>query len=158
MSLRDHYLRTTYRVTGVDPPIDIRIGEPCPALDALLEKHGVRCWAFITAWNPGSKRLDDAENRRRQARLEADVEQGGHVFYRGAGVPDDFVGRGSESSIQAPRSSSGLPDPAGAEWRPEISILIAGLDHGAAVALGRKFDQAAIVFGEAGNKAELVFI
>jgi hypothetical protein len=134
MSLRDHYLRTTYRVTDVDHAIDIRVGEPCPALDTLLEKHAARCWAFITAWNPGSNKLDDAENRRRQAQLEADMKRGGYACYRGAGVPDQ------------------------GDWSPEGSLLIMGLKREDAVEVGRKYGQAAIVAGAAGVGAELVFI
>jgi len=137
VSLRDHYLRTTYRVTGVTPPIDIRIGERCPELDALLDKHAARSWAFVTAWNPGSNKLDDAENRRRQEELENEVRKSGFVFYRGAGIPDD------SSSI---------------EWTPEESILIAGINSEDAVKLGKKCRQAAIVTGDHGAPAELVFI
>jgi len=133
MTLRDHYLATTYRVTAVDPPIDIRIGELCPALDALLEKHGARTWAFITAWNPGSQKTDDATNRRRQAELEAEVKQGGYAFYRGAGVPDE------------------------ADWDPEASLLIVGISSDDAVKLGKKYGQAAIVAGQISSRAELIF-
>jgi hypothetical protein len=134
MSLREHYLRTTYRVSGVTPAIDIRVGEACPALDALLEAHAARCWAFITAWNPGSRKLDEADNRRRQARFEADMKQAGYVFLRGAGVPDDERG-----------------------WQPEESLLVVGLKRDDAVEWGRKCGQAAVVTGVAGDKAELVF-
>ena len=134
MSLRDHYLRTAYRVTGVTPAIDIRIGEPCPPLDALLDKHATRNWAFITAWNPGSKKLDAGENQRRQATLEAEVKQDGYVFYRGAGVPDEK------------------------DWDPEESIFIMAIGKEAAVRLGRKFGQAAIVVGDRSAPAQLIFI
>ena len=134
MALRDHYLRTTYRVTGVTPAIDIRIGELCPPLDALLDKHAVRSWVFITAWNPGSKKLAAGENQRRQAALEAEVQQGGTVFYRGAGVPDEK------------------------DWVPEESILIVGINSEDAVKLGKKYAQAAIVTGERSAPAELIFI
>ena len=134
MSLRDHYLNTTYRVTGVTPAIDIRVGAPSRELDALLDQHAARCWAFVTAWNPGSKKLDAAENQRRQDALEAEVKQGGYVFYRGAGVPDEK------------------------DWVPEESLLIVGIDSGDAVKLGKKFAQAAIVTGERSAPAQLIFI
>jgi hypothetical protein len=150
-SLRDHYLRTTYRVTEVDPAIDIRVGEPCPALDALLKKHEsgeagdhpstfhvhpspARSWAFITAWNPGSKKLDDAENRRRQEQLEAEVKQGGYVFYRGAGVPDE---KG---------------------WQAEESMLILGIEPAEATRLGKKYGQVAIVMGTLNALPKLLFL
>ena len=134
MSLRDHYLRTTYRVTEVDPAIDIRIGQSCPPLDALLDQHAARCWAFITAWNPGSNKLEATENRNRQDRLEAEIKQAGYFFYRGAGVPDRD------------------------DWEPENSILIFGLNRDAAVKLGKQYEQLAIVVGDRGGLAELVFL
>jgi len=175
MSLRDHYLRTTYRVSAVAPPIDIRIGELCPRLDALLEKHGAgeagdhpstfilhpcpaRTWAFITAWNPGSKPTDDATNRRRQAELEAEVKQGGYAFYRGAGIPDDLIERSSGSSFHVPRSSFGQAEPAAPGWKAEDSILIVGLDRDDAIAIGKKYGQAGIVIGTRGGEAELLFM
>lgn len=133
-SLAESYRRTTYRVTQAEPPIDIRIGAPCPALDTLLEKHGARAWAFVTAWNPGSKKLGDAENRNRQGQLEAEVAQGGYVFFRGAGVPD------------------------GKDWLPEESMLILGIERDEALRLGRKYGQVAVVCGFSGGTAELVFV
>lgn len=133
-SLAENYRRTTYRVTEVQPAIDIRVGALCPVLDALLEKHAASCWAFITACNPGSNRLDPAANRRRQAVLFAEVRELGYVTYRGAGVPD------------------------AENWEEEASILIVGIDRGTAVKLGAEFEQAAIVFGARNGKAELVFI
>ena len=134
MSLRDHYLHTTYRVTEVDPAIDIRIGQPCPPLDALLDQHAARCWAFITAWNPGSKKREPTENRKRQDQLEAEIKQAGYFFYRGAGVPD----RG--------------------DWQPEDSMLIFGLNRDQALEVGKRYGQAAIVVGDRGGSAELVFL
>ena len=132
MSLRDHYERTTYRVTGVTPAIDIRIGAHCPPLDQLLNQYGARTWAFITAWNPGSTKLGSEENRRRQNALEAEAKQAGYIIYRGAGVPN------------------------AAGWEPEESILILGIYREDAVKLGGKFEQLAVVVGEQGRAAELI--
>jgi hypothetical protein len=132
-SLFQSYQQTTFRVAEIQPAMDIRIGQPCPALDQLLVQHGVRSWAFITAWNPGSRKLDAAENRRRQAALQAEVKQRGYTVYCGAGVPDE-VG-----------------------WEPEESILVVGIDCEEAAKLGRQYGQAAIVVGERDTKAKLVF-
>ena len=177
MSLRDHYLRTTYRVSGVTPAIDIRVGEPCPPLDALLDKHAARSWAFITAWNPGSKKLEADENHRRQAALKAEVKQDGYVFYRGAGIPDDQVEQSSGETdpdtlhrvgrspartcagtlFETPAHSFHVPRSSLDSWEPEESILILGIDSEDAVKLGKKYAQAAIVFGERNGLAQLVF-
>jgi hypothetical protein len=41
-------------------------------------------------------------------------------------------------------------------WPPERSILVLGIEREAAVQLGGRFGQVAIVFGEAGGPATLV--
>ena len=41
-------------------------------------------------------------------------------------------------------------------WLPERSILVPGMECDAAVQLGRRFDQRAIVCGEVGGVAALV--
>jgi len=133
-SLLQSYQRTIFRLTEVQPAIDIRIGAQCSPLDQLLDQHSARTWVFITAWNPGSKKLDTFENQQRQLALEAEAKQAGHVFYRGAGVPD------------------------AAGWDPEESILILGINREEAVKLGRTYEQLAIVVGERSGIAELVFI
>lgn len=133
-ALAESYRRTTFRVTDTSSAIDIRVGARCLELDALLGKHEATCWAFITAWNPGSAKLDSAENRRRQIALEAEVKQRSYVVYHGVGVPE--VG----------------------EWDPEESILVIGIDREEATKLGNTYGQAAIVVGEQGANAELLFV
>lgn len=134
VALAESYRRTTFRVTETELPIDIRIGSRCPKLDALLNGHQTDSWAFITAWNPASKKLDIAENRRRQSTLEAEVRERGYTVYRGAGVPDDEG------------------------WEPEESVLVVGINREEAVKFARRHGQAAIVAGRRGANAELVFI
>lgn len=101
----------------------IRIGE-VPLIDA-------DSWAFVTACNPRSERLPDAENARRMAQLEAAVE---FPFLPGEGTARD------------------------GSWPPEPSLLILGIDEATACELGRRFKQAAIVFGRRGEAARLVWI
>ena len=56
------YQSTLYRVLeGGD--FVLRVGEPSPSLLALYRVHAVSCAAFITACNPLSQLLSDAENQ-----------------------------------------------------------------------------------------------
>lgn len=125
------YRATTYVVDHPGGAIAIRIGEPCPRLDALLAERGVSDWAFVTAWNPGSEEMSVKNNAARNTALRAAVAVAGHAVYDGRGVPD----RG--------------------DWVPEESLLILGIDAAAATALGRRYGQRAIVAGRAGGCAEL---
>lgn len=129
--LFDAYARTTYqaRTPGV---VALRLGEPCPVLDALLTGKKATSWAFLTAANPGSQPLAPAENERRCAALEQEVRVLGLDAFPGEGVPD-------------------VPG-----WAPERSLLILGLDCAAAIRLGQRWGQLAVVVGHCGAVADLV--
>jgi hypothetical protein len=132
--LQAAYEAAAYRVHG--SPVGafvIRCGEVSPALDALLAIAGADTWAFVTAANPGSLRLDDATNRRRHAALVAEVRRRGFVCYAGAGAGDDGA------------------------WPPEESVLVPGLDEASAIALGRAFGQFAVLVGERCGPARLAW-
>lgn len=129
--LIESYRNTTYRVTGVEPAIDIRVSKPCPALDRLLAKRGVTTWAFITAWNPMSQPLPPEENRERALRLEAEL-----------------------AACYAVIAALGVGD--AGDWAPEESLLVLGIAQADAVEAARRFGQRAIVAGERGGVARLV--
>lgn len=129
------YAATSYRVdAGPRGRFAIRIGEPSPGLDALLAAAGVETWAFVTAANPGSVRLADADNAARMARLLEAVRGRRLVHYPGTGTGDDRT------------------------WPAEPSLLVLGLDTAEAVALARRFGQVAIVAGRRGGVAGLVWV
>lgn len=123
------YLRTRYEVWA--PRFTIRIGVRHPGLDAWL---GGQCWAFITAWNPGSQPLPEEENHSRQNELEAALREGGWSYFPGAGVPEETG------------------------WRPEESFLVAGIPLEEALELGRRFGQYAILWGMPGQLAQIFFM
>jgi hypothetical protein len=123
----DPRLEAAYRATDYRAgDVTIRIGEVA-AIDA-------DSWEFITACNPGSVPLPDAENAERMARLEAEVHAAGFRFQRGEGVGRD------------------------GSWPPEPSLLILNADEPAASEFGRRFGQAAVVFGERGRPARLIWL
>lgn len=113
-----------YRVLADDGPA-LCIDVPCPALAALHAAHGVSCSAFVTACNPRSRRLDAAENRRRQAALEQELAALGHVALPAIG------------------------EHPGGGWPGEASCLVPGLGREDALALARRHGQAAIVWAAA---------
>jgi hypothetical protein len=130
--LTEAYRQTSFRADTPRGPLCLRIGLPNPVLDALLESQGVRSWAYVTAWNPGSMRLSEDENVRRQHALEETLRRDGLIVFPGEGVGDD--GR----------------------WPPEPSVLVLGISRADALALGQRFGQRAIVYGEAGKSPQLV--
>ena len=132
--LDDAYRATTYRVFVPDAaPIDLKVGERSAALDGILMAQGVAAWAFITGSNPRSQPLSAEENGRRHAELMRSIRDGGWRYFDGAGIP------------------------ANAEWQPEASVLVLGIARDEALALGRRFEQNAIVAGRRGGEAELVY-
>jgi hypothetical protein len=129
------YERTRFCVQDGPKRICFMAGSPNRRLDALLARHGATRWAFITAWNPGSRPLSNAENARRHAELRAAVHYAGLEALDGEGVGED----------------PSLPP-----WPSEQSLLILNISRGKAISLGRRFDQLAIVVGRRGQASTLV--
>ncbi len=134
-ALEQAYRATTYRVeVPAGSGIAIRVGDRHGALDALLAERAAASWMYVTAYNPGSVRRSDAENEEAQRRLVEDVTRGGAVaIYRGFSVGDDGA------------------------WPPEPSLLVLGPSRDEARAIGRRFGQLAVVCGERGGPAELLW-
>ena len=131
--LLDAYEKTRYVVElpGGAKTI-IRAGKPVPAaIEKLLVEADLTTWAYVTAWNPGSVKQTADENARLQSELVATVKTQGWQTYPGEGV-----------GVSA--------------WLAEKSLLILGATREEGLALGRQFNQLAIVFGEAGKAAELL--
>lgn len=126
--LGEAYRRTTY-AAGLS--IRLRVGEPHPFLDGMLEFRGLEGYAYLTAWNPGGKKLSDAENAERQAALLARLK--GRHLVQGVASADDGT------------------------WS-EASVLVLGLSRDEAAALGRNFGQLAILCGRRGGTPELVWL
>ncbi len=100
--------------------------------DALLARAGASRWAFITAWNPASRRLDDGDNARRQLQLATMLRAAGYMCLPGEGIDKDGT------------------------WPAEASLFVMGISRRDARRVGRKFGQLAIVAGVAGRPAVLV--
>lgn len=129
------YRRASYWFVGPSGDrLRITCDERCEPLDRILDEARATDWAYVTACNPRSRRLSVAENRDRAARLEGLIRDRGLLALPGEGTGED-------------------PD-----WPPEPSLLVLGMPEHEAVALGRVFDQNAIVVGSRGAAARLVWI
>ena len=127
------YERALYVVFG-RPDLVIRIGEPNPDLDELLEAEGASTAAFITAANPQGVATSAWKNEIANAGLVQTQTEAGYRCFEGEGR-----------------------DPQG-RWKPERSALVVGIPRADAESVGRAFGQNAIVFVERGRAPELVLL
>jgi len=125
------YEKALYVVFG-EPELVIRIGEPNPDLDELLEAEGAATAAYITAANPRGEAASRWKNEIANAALVQSLA--GYRCFEGEGR-----------------------DPQG-RWKPERSVLVAGISRADAEIVGRAFGQNAIVFVEKGRAPELVML
>jgi hypothetical protein len=129
--LAEVYAATRYEVHLPTGKVVLRPGEPTPELDALLEPAAPG-WAFITAWNPGSRRVARPENERRQLALVRGLA-GTYRLFHGKGIGED------------------------ASWPPELSVLVLGIRAEEALARGRAWGQLAVLLGARGEPARLAW-
>lgn len=128
MNLDDLYRQSDYHVSDGHAQFLIKVGKQHPALDNHLPACGR--WGYITAWNPASQALPLRENRLRNEALLNEITKRGLSVLKGVG---------------------GL-----GEWSEE-SYLVFPITKEALVGLGRRFGQRAVLYGERGGFAELVF-
>ena len=125
------YENAEYRVFA-DRDFVLRIGEPSPELDALLEFHRATTAVYVSAANPRGEQRSETDNAAATTALQSLIAAAGYPRYMGEGRD------------------------AGGSWR-EASLLVIGMYRENAIALGRLFQQNAIVFVERGGAAELIF-
>ncbi len=136
----DPDLEAAYRQThftvdgGVDPAFVLRIDQASAELLAMYQAHGVGNAAFLTAWNPGSRRLSEDVNGVAQASMEAELCADGLTLIAGVGV-----------------------DPTG-KWPGEPSVLVLGITLERAQSIGREFGQNAIVWMDHDGVPRLVLL
>ncbi len=112
----------THYIVHHEDPFAMHIGQPCPELKKLMAEHNALSAAFITAWNPFSQNLPAEENNSRQEELNATLKKRGLICIDGIG--------------KHPRNN----------YPGEVSVLVLGLDLGAAEALARHYEQHAFVW------------
>lgn len=127
--LLESYLKTTYEIYSEEKTIKIRIGEFNPDIDKLLEKYRGKSWAFITAYNPYSKKLTEKENKIRHDKLLNELRD--YKTLPGAGKPDNN------------------------KWEPEISVLVIDISEQIIDYFAGKYQQKAVVKGKIGQNPKL---
>lgn len=118
------YRRTAYEAAGAVA----RVGRRDAGVDALLRRLGARRGAFVTAWNPWSRRTPAGWNARMMARLR-------EATRRLPAAEGEGKGRG---------------------WSERHLLLAA--DPRRAAALARRFRQNAMVVVRSGAPARLVLL
>ncbi len=118
------YRRTKYEAAGAVA----RVGKRSAAVEALLRRLGAREGAFVTAWNPLSRRTPPGRNARMMARLR-------------------------EATRRLPAAEG---EGRGRGWSERHLLLAA--DPRRAAALARRFRQNAIVAVRIGAPARLVLL
>jgi uncharacterized protein DUF3293 len=128
------YRATTYRVAAPGGAIDLRVAAGSAALDSLLARHGASCWAYLTAVNPASQPLSAVDNERRQGALHAALAGDGYHSLAGEAIAD------------------------AGDWPSEPGFLVLGMAREPAIRLAARFGQNALLWGEHGGAATLVWV
>ena len=110
----------------------LRIARPLPApLAEWFSIQNISTFAIITAWNPASKPLPEAENHLRNNNLESELKRVSRQILPGRNIGED------------------------GDWLPEESFWSLDISPESAVRLGKLFGQNAIVWWEKDGLPEL---
>ena len=127
-TLLEAYKATCYEI--LNPKIEIFIGQENEELQTFLKENEIKSWCFITAWNPYSRALSKDENEELNSQLKNDLKP--YKIYSAQGK--DSIGN----------------------WPPELSFFVANIDENDAIALGKKYQQNAFVYGILNEKVKLI--
>jgi len=128
--LIEAYQSTSFNV--FEPAISIKVGQKNQLLDDLLQRHHFHTWTYITAWNPLSEAQSNEVNQIKNNELKKDLQH--YIVFDGEGVGQD------------------------PSWKPEKSFLVLGINKEESIALGNKYRQHAIVYGEINKASELLWL
>jgi hypothetical protein len=126
--LLEAYKATCYEI--INPKIEIFIDKENKALFNFLSENTISSWCFITAWNPYSKELSMNENMDLNNQLEKELK---------------------DYKIYAAQGKGTIGD-----WPPEPSFFVTNITEVDAIALGKKYKQNAIVYGNYDGHAKLI--
>ena len=115
------YLETDFKVFA-ENSFTMKVGQYSSELNSIIKKSKHSSAAFITAYNPYSQQLSDAENVARQEQLKIEIAKRGLTAIEGIG--------------QHPSN----------QWPGEPSLLVIGLSNAAAATLARQLEQNAFVW------------
>ena len=128
--LKQHYLNTTYSVFIDDEQYDIKIEQALPQqINRLIRED--KTAAIITAWNPRSQKLSEAENKTRNSALRSQLKE--YTIF-------NALGQGCDAS-----------------WPAEESFLVIGISKEQVELVVVEFEQNAYIWFEFDQQASLVF-
>ncbi|WP_105900844.1 DUF3293 domain-containing protein [Vibrio gangliei] len=123
------YEKTTYQVAVGGRQFDLKIDHHHSEFEIFCQASGIGQWAIITAFNPFSyNTTTEADNQLANQKLQQELTELGFMIGSGDGIPS--------------------PD---SDWDTEYGFFIANIDLERAKALGEKYQQNAIVFGDVGR-------
>ena len=125
------YLETDYQVFS-ENPFTLKVGQYSDELNSIIKKSKYSSAAFITAYNPYSKQLSNAENIAKQEQLKIEIAKRGLTAIEGIG--------------QHPSN----------QWPGESSLLILGLNKATATTLARQLEQNAFVWSDETSIPQLI--
>jgi len=118
------YADANYHVTCSRAPFILRPEKFSPELMSLYRDNGTFSSAFLTAYNPLSNIVTDAENTAAQQALEAELTELGLTFLSGYGCDGDGA------------------------WPKEVSALVLGITFDTAKAIATRYGQNAFLFAD----------
>lgn len=116
------YADANYHVADPRANFSLRPGEYSPELMTLYLDNQTFSSAFLTAHNPFSNIVTDAENTAAQHALETELTDLGFTFLIGYGCDGDGA------------------------WPKEVSVLVLGIDFKTAQAIAIRYGQNAFLF------------
>lgn len=137
-----HYELSADSSAGLAAPFVLRVDVASPELLDLYRRHNVSQAAYLTACNPHSTVLSDADNRARMDELVRALAGQGSARMKTRSYTI-LLGRGT--------------DPSGA-WPGEASVLVLGMSESEARDLGTRFGQNALLQAGADGVPRLVLL
>jgi hypothetical protein len=134
MTLTEAYDQTDYVVADAGHHFTLKVGVTSTELSSIFAKAHLTTAAFITAWNPYSRKTSSHKNEAANEKLWNELLSVCQFVLRGFG-----------------RSPSG-------DWDAEESFLGCGLTIDLARDLGRKYEQNAIIWIGQECRPELVML
>jgi hypothetical protein len=125
------YQNTSYVVQEENNNWHLNINQINPAFNAWLSQQNIQQWAFITAYNPYSQALNNAENLALQNQIKSILLQNGFKFW-------EAYGKGE------------------GDWPAEPSVFIANIHYDYAFKLAQQFKQNAYVYGQLNQAPQLI--
>lgn len=129
--LKSNYEKAHYLIGKLG--ICLLVHEHNPALDVFLLDNNAQHWAIITAYNPSSQIIDNQLNNKSHLDLCKRLDEAGKVYF-------PAVNR----------------DPSG-DWPDEKSLIVLDIIEEVARDLAASFGQNALLYGQMGQAARLVW-